>query len=54
MLKALFELLAVDYSGFNVFRYLTFRAICGILTALVMSFLIGPNVIRKLNDLRIS
>ena len=54
MLKALFELLAVDYSSFNVFRYLTFRAICGILTALVMSFLIGPIVIRKLNDLRIS
>jgi len=54
MLKAFFELLAVDYSGFNVFRYLTFRAICGILTALVMSFVIGPVVIRKLNDLRIS
>ena len=53
MLKGLFEILATEYSGLNVFRYLTFRAICGILTALVMSFVIGPLLIRKLNDLRI-
>ena len=45
--------MATEYSGLNVFRYLTFRAICGILTALVMSFVIGPLLIRKLNDLRI-
>jgi len=53
MLKSLFEMLATEYSGLNVFRYLTFRAICSILTALVMSFVIGPLLIRKLNDLRI-
>ena len=53
MLKSLFEMLATEYSGLNVFRYLTFRAICSILTALVMSFVIGPILIRKLNDLRI-
>tara|TARA_Y100000815_G_scaffold104890_1_gene93879 strand:- start:107 stop:1189 length:1083 start_codon:yes stop_codon:yes gene_type:complete len=53
MLKSLFEILATEYSGLNVFRYLTFRAICSILTALVMSFVIGPLLIRKLNDLKI-
>ena len=52
MLKSLFEILATEYSGLNVFRYLTFRAICSILTALVMSFVIGPLLIRKLNDLK--
>ncbi len=30
------------YSGFNVFSYLTTRAILGALTALVLSFAIGP------------
>ena len=53
MLKNLFEILATEHSGLNVFRYLTFRAICSILTALVMSFVIGPLLIRKLNNLRI-
>ena len=53
MLKSLFEILATEYSGLNVFRYLTFRAICSILTALVLSFVIGPLLIRKLNDLNI-
>ena len=53
MLKSLFEILATEYSGLNVFRYLPFRAICSILTALVMRFVIGPLLIRKLNDLKI-
>lgn len=48
MLYYLFEWLARDISAFNVFRYLTFRAILGILTALIISFLIGPALIRKL------
>ncbi|MBA3562865.1 MAG: phospho-N-acetylmuramoyl-pentapeptide-transferase [Gammaproteobacteria bacterium] len=36
-------------SGFNVFGYLTMRAILGALTALVISFLIGPAMIRRLS-----
>ncbi len=35
-------------SFFNVFRYITFRTIYAILTALVISFVIGPWLIRKL------
>ena len=48
MLKSLFEQLALEYSAFNVFRYLSFRAICGVLTALIFSFLLGPALIRRL------
>ncbi|CAN5280279.1 phospho-N-acetylmuramoyl-pentapeptide-transferase [soil metagenome] len=36
-------------SGFNVFGYLTMRAILGALTALVICFLIGPLMIRRLS-----
>jgi len=36
-------------SGFNVFNYLTMRAILGALTALVLSFIIGPRMIRRLS-----
>jgi phospho-N-acetylmuramoyl-pentapeptide-transferase len=35
-------------SGFNVFNYLTMRAILGALTALVISFIIGPRMIKRL------
>ena len=49
MLFALFEALAEHYSFFNVFQYLTFRAICAVLTALVVSLMIGPVMIRKLS-----
>jgi len=48
MLMWLFTTLAEDYSAFNVFRYLTFRAICGTLTALTISLALGPLLIRKL------
>jgi len=34
--------------GFRVFQYLTFRAILGALTALMISFIIGPVMIRRL------
>ena len=37
------------YSGFNVFQYLTMRAILGVLTALFISFAIGPVMIRRLS-----
>jgi phospho-N-acetylmuramoyl-pentapeptide-transferase len=48
MLVWLFERLANEYSAFNVFRYLTLRAILGIITALTISFVVGPWLIRKL------
>ena len=49
MLLPLFTWLAEQYSFFNVFQYLTFRAICGVLTALTVSLMLGPLMIRKLN-----
>jgi phospho-N-acetylmuramoyl-pentapeptide-transferase len=36
------------YSGFNVFSYLTMRAILGALTALVLSLALGPYLIARL------
>jgi phospho-N-acetylmuramoyl-pentapeptide-transferase len=48
LLYHLFNSLAQDYSFLNVFRYLTFRGILGTLTALVISFWIGPGMIRRL------
>jgi phospho-N-acetylmuramoyl-pentapeptide-transferase len=36
------------YGGFRVFNYLTFRAILAALTALLISFLVGPWMIRTL------
>ncbi len=48
MLYYLFDRLASDFSFFNVFRYLTLRGILGVLTALVISFVFGPVVIRRL------
>ncbi|MDH5361527.1 MAG: phospho-N-acetylmuramoyl-pentapeptide-transferase, partial [Gammaproteobacteria bacterium] len=49
MLLSLAEYLQQYYGGFHVFQYLTLRAILGVLTALTISFLIGPWMIRKLN-----
>lgn len=49
MLVYLTEYLSQYYSGFNVFQYLTLRAILGVLTALLISFVIGPVMIRKLS-----
>lgn len=49
MLYYLTQQLAGVYSGFNVFQYLTLRAILGVLTALTISFVIGPVMIRKLS-----
>ncbi|MBW4091039.1 MAG: phospho-N-acetylmuramoyl-pentapeptide-transferase [Proteobacteria bacterium] len=48
MLFALARPLAHDVSAFNVLHYITFRAGAACLTALVMSFLIGPGLIRWL------
>jgi phospho-N-acetylmuramoyl-pentapeptide-transferase len=38
-------------SPFNVFRYITFRTALAVLTALIISFVFGPYVIRKLSGL---
>jgi phospho-N-acetylmuramoyl-pentapeptide-transferase len=48
MLLLLTEWLAEFESGFSVFRYLTLRGILAVLTALVISFVVGPAMIRRL------
>jgi phospho-N-acetylmuramoyl-pentapeptide-transferase len=48
MLYYLADYLAQYHTGFNVFQYITLRAILGVLTALVISFLVGPLMIRRL------
>jgi len=53
MLFHLAQYLQEFYSGFNVFNYLTLRAILGVLTALVISFIIGPGMIRRLSKYNI-
>ncbi len=53
MLYYLLYALHTKFSFFNVFRYITFRAILAILTALVVSFVCGPWVIRKLQQLEV-
>lgn len=49
MLVYLFQYLAKSHSFFNVFSYITLRAILGTLTALAISLLLGPAVIRRLS-----
>ncbi|MDH5594420.1 MAG: phospho-N-acetylmuramoyl-pentapeptide-transferase, partial [Gammaproteobacteria bacterium] len=49
MFVYLADYLTQFHSGFNVFQYITLRAILGALTALVLSFMIGPAMIRKLS-----
>ena len=39
--------------AFNVFRYITFRTAMALLTALLISLVLGPWVIKKLRDLQI-
>ena len=53
MLLWLFEYLGQDIRAFNVFSYLTLRAVLATLTALTISFIVGPAVIRKLTTLKI-
>ncbi len=45
--------LSTSYSGFNVFRYITFRAAMAALLALLISFLLGPWLIRTLTEKQI-
>ena len=53
MLMLLTDYLTRFHSGFNVFGYLTMRAILGALTALVLSFAIGPFLIQRLSMQRV-
>jgi phospho-N-acetylmuramoyl-pentapeptide-transferase len=39
--------------GFGIFRYITFRAGAAAITALIISFWLGPKIIRKLRDYQI-
>ncbi|MCI0667166.1 MAG: phospho-N-acetylmuramoyl-pentapeptide-transferase [Methylococcaceae bacterium] len=49
MLLYLADLLTGWESGFRVFQYLTFRSILSTLTALIISFMVGPTMIRRLS-----
>ncbi len=53
MLYHLLYPLAETYHGLNVVRYITFRTAAATLTALFISFAIGPWLIRRLNSLRV-
>ena len=45
--------LAPEFGVFNVFRYITFRTGAATLTALLISFMVGPALIRALERLEI-
>ena len=53
MLLTLSQWLAQDIRAFNVFGYITLRTMLAALTALVISFIIGPMMIRKLTVYKI-
>ncbi len=53
MLYSLATYLTQFYSGFNLFQYLTFRTILGVLTALIISLVVGPWMIRYLSKYNI-
>lgn len=53
MLLWIADYLQQYYSFFGVFQYLTFRGILGVLTALFISLLLGPTMIRRLNHLQV-
>src|SRR4029077_2243952 len=42
-----------DVRAFNVFTYITLRSVLATMTALVISFVIGPRMIRKLTEYKI-
>ena len=53
MLLALTQWLAHDIRFFSVFNYITLRTVLAAMTALVISFLVGPTMIRKLTAYKI-
>lgn len=53
MLLALAQWLAQDVRTFSVFNYITLRAVLSALTALLITFMLGPYMIRKLTAYKI-
>ena len=53
MLNWLMQELAVFDAGFSVFQYITLRGILSAGTALLISLLVGPSMIRRLDSLQI-
>jgi phospho-N-acetylmuramoyl-pentapeptide-transferase len=53
MLLELAQWLAKDIRAFNVFNYITLRAVLACLTALLITFVIGPALIRRLTAYKI-
>ena len=53
MLYSFADYLTQFHSGFNLFQYLTFRSILGVLTALLISLLVGPRMIQYLSQYNI-
>src|ERR1043165_2322632 len=53
MLLELAQWLSRDIRAFNVFQYITLRAVLACLTALLLSFIVGPAMIRKLTAYKI-
>ncbi len=53
MLLMLAQWLGHDIRAFNVFQYITLRSVLAALTALMISFVIGPWMIRRLTQLKI-
>ncbi len=53
MLLALAQYLAQDVRAFHVFNYITLRAVLASMTALAISFFVGPSMIRKLTAYKI-
>jgi len=45
--------LHTSYSLFNVFRYITFRSAMAILTAMIVSFALGPQLIRRMREFQV-
>ncbi len=53
MLLMLFQWLGHDVRAFNVFNYITLRAVLATLTSLMISFSVGPWMIRRLTAMKI-
>ena len=53
MLYWLTQVLASDVRAFNVFGYITFRAVLATMTALIIAIVLGPRVIARLTAMKI-
>ncbi len=53
MLLFITQWIGQDIRAFNVFNYITLRAVLATLTAVVISFIVGPAMIRKLTTYKI-